>query len=372
VALPLNLGPDLYACDEVSLDAQNPSASYLWSTGSNSQSITVGESGQYWVELDDGQGCTSTDTIEVVIPILDLGEDGTLCGTQLFSGYDSSSVFLWSTGDTTPNLPLPGPGTYWVQVQEPLGCTLEDTIVVSGFADFPTVDLGPDFSACDSAIIDAGNPGLSFLWSTGDTSQSVSVYASGAYEVAVTNEFSCTTTEDINVFVAQSPVAEFAYSVNGLTVFFENLSSLGTNFWSLGDGGTSNLISPIYTYSDTGTYTIQLIVVDILNNCGSDTFSIEITLSSTVGLEELAGQAAVRIYPNPTREQVSVQIEQATPGEVRIELGDLRGRMILGKSIQLQSSAHTELIDLPDLPSGMYQLQVLLGPRRYVRQLMIY
>lgn len=33
--------------------------------------------------------------------------------------------------------------------------------------DEPVIDLGPSISACDSVILDAGNPGFDYLWSTG-------------------------------------------------------------------------------------------------------------------------------------------------------------------------------------------------------------
>jgi gliding motility-associated-like protein len=57
--------------DEVTLDAGNGFASYLWNTGSEYQSITVSDSGNYWVRVSDGT-CFNSDTINIEIVSCDL------------------------------------------------------------------------------------------------------------------------------------------------------------------------------------------------------------------------------------------------------------------------------------------------------------
>ncbi|MEM7367623.1 MAG: T9SS type A sorting domain-containing protein [Bacteroidota bacterium] len=371
VALPLNLGDDIYSCDPVTLNTLNPSATHIWNTGAVTPSIQAGETGKYWVEISDNMGCVSVDTIEVEIPTLDLGEDGIICGTTLFTGYDSTSVFEWNTGAMTPDLPLINPGTYWVRVNEPLGCVLEDTIVVSGFADFPMVDLGMDFSECDSAVLDAGNPGNSFLWSTGDTTQMISIYTVGIISVDVTNEFGCTTTDEISVFITPSPTAEFVYNSNGATIFFENLSSLGSNFWDFGDGNTSNLSSPVHTYQDTGMYTVRLILIDILNNCGSDTFYSTIHITSLTSADALLNTGTIRTYPNPVSDHVFVRFEQVPSGHVSFQLLDMRGRAVLNKQIFLLDPNHIEVLSIPSVSQGLYQLKVQTEEGFTIHKLMI-
>ena len=372
IQLPLNLGEEIYSCDDVILDAGNPSAMIVWNTGETTPSITVSQTGKYWVEISDGQGCISSDTVEVIIPELNLGEDGTICGTNLITGYDSTSTIIWNTGDTTSTLALADTGLFWVTVQEPLGCTLTDTIFVTGFADFPEVDLGMDFSSCDSAMLNAGNPGMSYLWSTADTTQTIQIYAAGSYSVEVTNSFGCTTEDEINVFIAPSPTAEFAYQANGATISFENLSSLGSNFWDFGDGNTSNLLSPIHTYSDTGTYTVRLIIVDILNNCGSDTFLLDITISSLTSIDGNFSGGRIEIFPNPTSQQLTVQFQRVQRGDAHILLIDPSGREILHSESSILSEDQAEMISLPDhISSGLYYLVVRMNHDRYVQKIMI-
>lgn len=66
----------------------------------------------------------------------------------------------------------------------------------------PSVDLGPDTSVHQggSIVLDAGNPGCSYLWSTGETSQTIEVTEAGNYGVTVFNECG-EDTDSINVTV---------------------------------------------------------------------------------------------------------------------------------------------------------------------------
>ena len=57
--------------DEITLDAGNGFTSYLWNTGSEYQSITVSDSGNYWVRVSDGT-CYNYDTINIEIVNCDL------------------------------------------------------------------------------------------------------------------------------------------------------------------------------------------------------------------------------------------------------------------------------------------------------------
>ncbi|MBK6986044.1 MAG: hypothetical protein IPH32_15450 [Bacteroidetes bacterium] len=98
-----------------------PRASYLWSTGATSSSITVSAPGPYWVTVSSC-GAADSDTIQVsnlINPIIvDLGNDTSLTCTQsltLSAGFPGSS-YLWSTGATSSSITVSAPGPYWVTV----------------------------------------------------------------------------------------------------------------------------------------------------------------------------------------------------------------------------------------------------------------
>ncbi len=72
--LPIvNLGEDMEICahESILLDAGNPGATYLWSTGETTQTIMVDSTGvglgtvEVWVEVTDGNECSKMDIIEI-------------------------------------------------------------------------------------------------------------------------------------------------------------------------------------------------------------------------------------------------------------------------------------------------------------------
>jgi hypothetical protein len=63
----INLGSDVTKTDSLVLEAGAGYASYLWSTGETLPSITVTETGNYWVQVVNGFGCSGSDTINVTI-----------------------------------------------------------------------------------------------------------------------------------------------------------------------------------------------------------------------------------------------------------------------------------------------------------------
>ncbi len=81
------------------------------------------------------------------------------------------------------------------------------------------------------------------------------------------------------------PNADFNFVVNMGEVTFTNLSNINSGIiWFLGDGTTSNILNPIHSYSQEGTYEVQLIVS---NACGTDTSTqmVEIIFPPTASLE---------------------------------------------------------------------------------------
>lgn len=69
--LPLpqpNLGEDITTCEgnTVILDPGAGYTSYLWSTGDTTPTLEVVKAGSYWVKVTDANGCSNSDTIQVI------------------------------------------------------------------------------------------------------------------------------------------------------------------------------------------------------------------------------------------------------------------------------------------------------------------
>ena len=90
IELPLvdvDLGADMQACEGASFtfDAGHPGASFEWSTGDDTQTITVDETDEYIVTVSDGVNCPGTDTVELaILPVIEvsLTGDTEICDNQ--------------------------------------------------------------------------------------------------------------------------------------------------------------------------------------------------------------------------------------------------------------------------------------------------
>lgn len=73
------------------------------------------------------------------------------------------------------------------------------------------------------------------------------------------------------------PTADFIFTVDGLTVTFDNFSKDADSYlWDFGDGNTSTETDPVHAYTDEGTYTVKLTAK---NSDGEDTYSESIAVT---------------------------------------------------------------------------------------------
>lgn len=212
-ALPLvDLGPDTSLCglSSLTLDANSPGNAVVWNTGATAQQINVGASGTYSVTATDPFGCSNVDSIAVTFnpaPI-DVLVDVVACATATVTldAGNAGSSYLWNTGATTQTIVVSTGGTYSVSITDPQGCTAVSDAMVT-IVPALIVDLGPDTVLCQGSplMLDAGNPGSTYLWNTGATTQAIAAATDGYYTVTVTNG-PCTSTDAIDVVFNPPPV----------------------------------------------------------------------------------------------------------------------------------------------------------------------
>lgn len=145
------------------------------------------------------------------------------------------------------------------------------------------------FCAGDSVTLTA-SAGNSYVWSTSDTTQAITVLTANTYTVTVTG--SCgTSTASQNVIVNNLPVANI--SASGPTSFCQGgsvtLSATGTGpyLWSTGETTSSILVNTANTYT-----------LSVSNICGTDTASQQVTVDP-VATASISGAPAA-LCPNET------------------------------------------------------------------------
>lgn len=305
---------------------------WSWNFGNGSPSSTIQNPscfyvvpGLYTVTLTITKG-TSTDTEIKTNYILVYNKpvagftmsNDTACIGQTVTFTDASIIspggpaiktWAWDFGDgfsSLVNVPAvthsySGPGNYPVSVTvtDTNGCSgsIVSNIVVlqKPILSFTTT---PSFACTAPLSVLFTNNSVStgvttYAWNFGDGGTSMAINpthtytASGTYNVTLyLNQNGCidSLVKSKNVII-QKIAANYTAAPNticsGDTIKFTNTSipSATTANWNFGDAGTSNLISPIHTYSTGGTYTVTLISSDV-NGC-KDTVKGTVTVNQT-------------------------------------------------------------------------------------------
>ncbi len=214
-----------------------------------------------WIQIDNVQfDCAMN---------VDLGADTLICAGNnvLLDATNPSSTYLWQDGSTNATFNVTQSGTYYVDVTNSCG-TASDTIVVS-VDPLPIVDLGNDTLLCagSSLLLDASNPGATYLWQDGSTAATFSASSANTYYVDVTNN--CGTATDtiviINGFPPTVNLGNDTTICPNTPLQLDVTSPFATYLWQ--DGATAGL----YNVTSAGTY-----FVDVTNACGtsSDTIAI--------------------------------------------------------------------------------------------------
>jgi gliding motility-associated-like protein len=201
------LGNDSLICGNTSVPlAPSPAqtGTYTWSNNAATPTINVSNAGSYWLQIIDGFGCKWRDTVAVgfkTLPNFNLGNDTTICQQDtllLNAAISGATGYTWNTGATTPQIKTYQSGIYWCDVNKQ-GCIYRDSIMLT-VKPLPIANLGNDTTLCENTtlLLDAQNPGSSWMWNTGSMAQTYLVRQAGFYKVTVTNN-NCINKDSINI-----------------------------------------------------------------------------------------------------------------------------------------------------------------------------
>ena len=173
-------------------------------------------------------------------------------------------TYEWSNGDNTPSTIISLPGFYNVTVTDAFGCSaISTTVQVRVNPDeTPTVSASGDLVFCEGGSITlTSSPAASYTWSNGETSQSISVDASGTYTVTIPGLCASFTSvaQVVDVLAAPVPVAYDDSAVSPNTV---TLTATGNDlYWyDQQTGGNQVGSGPSFTtpvLTNTTTYWVE-------------------------------------------------------------------------------------------------------------------
>ncbi len=268
--------------------------SYNWSNQATTGTITASSSGTYSVTVTDNLGCTGIASTVVTVhtnptPTVTANGPTTFCdGGSVLLNAGSFASYSWSNGATSSSISATTSGTFMVTVTDGNGCTGIASIGVTvNPSPSPIITANGPTTFCDggSVTLDAGNWGA-YMWNTGSTTESITVFGSQPYCVSVTDANGCigSTCQFVQVFTHPIPVI----SPNGPTTFCTggsvtlNAGTYPSYLWNT--GATTSSI----TTSTTGIYTVTVING---NNC---------TASASISVTSHASPNAVITANGPT------------------------------------------------------------------------
>ncbi|MFZ1609965.1 MAG: SprB repeat-containing protein, partial [Chitinophagales bacterium] len=185
------------------------SYSYVWSTGDDAISIDGLIAGDYFAVVTDALGCSDTFFATITDPaqilISETHENVNIsCGVNgsidlSVTGGSPAYTFLWEDGSTDEDREELSEGIYSVIVTDVFDCT--DTLEIEiGFDTTLACLIDGDLQFCNGGFTTLTAPdGFDYLWSTGEISQTIEVYAAGFYSLTITNNLGCTAFCDVYV-----------------------------------------------------------------------------------------------------------------------------------------------------------------------------
>lgn len=267
-----------------------PPYTYRWNTGAITQALSNIGAGNYTVIVTDANGCTSSDTISLIVSspinitsvITDLECSGDADGEIVLTitGGAPPFTFNWSpnVGNSSIVTGLSG-GTYDLTITDNNGCSatgswdvFEPDEIILSLIDTEIRCFGDD-DGVSSAVLSGGVPPFTYAWSDGQTTPAATDLGPGAIALTVTDNNGCTTDASTTIVGPEEMVAS-ASDVLDATCFDSEDGSVVINV----TGGTPDYeyavqnvnfqTDPIFTNLPAGEYTA--LILDG-NNCKATT-----------------------------------------------------------------------------------------------------
>lgn len=244
------------------------------------------EEGSHSVTVADANGCTVTHpfTMEPPAPFTArIARDACLTGELAIISAGGQAPFdiRWSTGSSESEIEVDSIGTYWVSLTDAQGCTVSDTVVVDSLVTL-SATAEYELATCSGGLgsiyvtIEGGVQPIEWLWSTGDTTQSLTEVPGGSYSLTVTDGRGVECEETFDFYLPDAPETTISASVSSIScagaddghIELDTIIGVGpfVVVWSTGD------TTEVLTDLAAGSYLVS--VTDSLGCVVTSSFSI--------------------------------------------------------------------------------------------------
>lgn len=211
----------------------DPQATFAWSTGETTRTITASTSGKYGVRIET-PNYIAEDTVEILLPAtLDLGPDINSCqpSVTLVSNVTNADTYTWQTPSGTVSTP---------------------TVNATVNGEYTLTVISGACQKTDAISIIVGN------------------ITEGTFSVAA----GTIPVDDGTVILAEIPIT------------FTNTTGSGGNYtWTFGDLGTAQGDDAVHSYARPGSYTVKL--------TGTDNRNCPVTVEKTLVVQNILIATAI-------------------------------------------------------------------------------
>jgi gliding motility-associated-like protein len=375
---PVITGEDHYCTGDSTLLSGPAASTYLWSTGETTSTIYA-KAGSYSLTVTDANGCSSpiSDATEVTeaptpaTPVITPG--GTIVlepGDSVILTSSSATTYSWSPGgENTPSITVRSAGSYTVIVGNEYNCLSDPSdavLVTQSGGEKPVITVTGGTDICDGMSTLLSAPEESgYLWSTGDTTQEITVTLSGSYTVTVYNDYGAPSPPsdpvDIRVFenpdlnlVNKSDVVCNGETSGSIEVIASGGAAPYTYTWNSGQSGS--LLSNI----GAGPYEVIAAdangCLDTLNTTITEPDAILITESITHPTCDESYDGAVEITVSGGTPGYTIQWSNTSTGDRTENVGPGTIDVTVTDASLCQESASFTLVAQNELCITVYEI----------------
>lgn len=274
--------------ETITLSETIEDAEYLWSTGETTNSIEVSTAGNYTLEVTTTNGCivTKTFTVENIdnIDPVSLGDVMVCEGNSAPIGVEENNEISINWYDSPENGNLLAEDTFEYQPEEfgvyyaeainnDGNCTNPERVRIE-YSPYPTPELNDEIvRSCigESLTLSENINNATYLWSTGETSNSIEVNNEGDYTVQITTENDCIISKTFTVSyieyidpVSRGDVFVCENEIQNLAVEFN--SDISVDWYDSPENGTL-LAEDTFQYQPESSGTYYAEATTIQGNC---------------------------------------------------------------------------------------------------------
>ncbi len=355
---------------------------YQWKQNGNALSgainstYTANASGIYTVEVT-ANGCAATSNpinINVqTLPTASISNSGnnTICAgssTQLTATSGLGYTYQWKqngnalSGATNSTYTANASGIYTVDVTAN-GCSSSSNAIAISVNALPIPQIIGSDSICKytTTSLTISAVYAAYLWSTNNSSSTITV-SPGNYSVLVTDSNGCTNTASFNIATITVDTAVVQLNDNQLQA-----AASGANFQWINCNGSITATADtfqMFLAVANGNYA----VVVSQNGCADTSNCHNIT---NVGYLQVFNEERLLIYPNPSDGIIKIEYTTISLDEVIIKVMDANSRSLITKKYEGKHSLLIDL-DLSDLPSSVYFLELSSSGRLYHKKIVLF